>query len=569
MLKNKKNVQLLVITLVCVLAINWLSEFVYKRFDLTQDKRFTLSEAAKTTIATVDTPMAIDIFLEGKLPAEFKRLKIETEQLLKEFSAYNSNIKYRFIDPLEDTEYRNAIQQQMVKLGLKGAQVEIRENGKISTETVYPWALAYFNERTVPIPLLKNTLGASTEERVNNSIQNLEYAFADGFSKLTQPKRRKIAVLKGNSELDDRYIADLIKTLREYYYIGKFTMDSVSANPQRTLRTLMGYDLLVIAQPQQAFTENEKYVLDQYTMNGGASLWMIDATVQKLDTVSGNSFIFSLDLGLNDFFFKYGVRVNSNLIKAVPSAFIVLASGQERDSQYNRYPWLYSPLSSKNSEHPITTNIEAVKFDYVSTIDTLPNELKKTILLSSSPFSKIVGLPVEINIDKEIPENLKIVNDGPSPQEFNRGQIPMAVLIEGEFPSVYANRIKPFRISEDKEKSVLTKMVVISDGDVIRNQLDRNRPLELGFDKWTNTFYGNKEFLLNTVNYLLDDSGLINIRSKEIAVPFLDPQRTADKRTQWQVINLLLPLAVLALFGIFFRFIRKRRYAVISTDPSA
>jgi gliding-associated putative ABC transporter substrate-binding component GldG len=255
------------------------------------------------------------------------------------------------------------------------------------------------------------------------------------------------------------------------------------------------------------------------------------------------------------------------LIKAVPSAFIVLASGQERDAQYSRYPWLYSPLSSKNNEHPIATNIEAVKFDYVSSIDTLPNVLKKTILLNSSPFSKIVGLPVEINIDKEIPKNLKIVNDGPTPQEFNGGQIPLAILIEGEFPSVYANRVKPFRISANKEKSVPTKMVVISDGDVIKNQLDRSRPLELGFDKWTNIFYGNKEFLLNTVNYLLDDSGLINIRGKEIAVPFLDPQRTADKRTQWQVINLLLPLGLLALFGIFFRYIRKRKYAGVSTEP--
>lgn len=568
MLKNKNNVQLLVITIICVIAINWLSELVYKRFDLTQDKRFTLSEAAKTTIASVETPLVIDIFLEGKLPSEFKRLKIETEQLLKEFSAYNSNIKYQFIDPLEDTEYRLAVQQQLAKLGLKGAQVEIRENSKISTETVYPWALAYFNERTVPIPLLKNTLGASTKERVNNSIQNLEYAFADGFGKLTQPKRRKVAVLKGNAEMDDRYIADFIKTLREYYYIGKFTMDSVATNPQRTLETLNDYDLLVIAQPQQAFTENEKYVLDQYTMNGGTSLWMVDATAQKLDTVSGNAFVFSQDLGLNDLFFKYGVRVNSDLIKAVPSAFIVLASGQERDAQYNRYPWLYSPLSSKNNEHPIATNIEAVKFDYISTIDTLPNALKKTILLRSSPFSKIVGLPVEIDIDKEIPKSLKIVNDGPTPQEFNGGQIPLAVLIEGEFHSVYENRVKPFEISGNKEISIPTKMVVISDGDVIRNQLDRNRPLELGFDKWTNTFYGNKEFLLNTVNYLLDDSGLINIRGKEIAVPFLDPQRTADKRTQWQVINLLLPLGLLALFGIFFRYIRKKKYSGVSTGRS-
>ena len=563
MLKSKKNIQIIVLTLIVLFGVNWISTLLYQRFDLTKDKRYTLSEASLHQIADLDSPMSIDIFLDGNLPSEFKRLQTETDQLLAEFSAVNTNIKYNFIDPLNTEEDREAIQQYMQQFGLKGANVEIRENGKITNETIYPWALAYFNEKTVPIPLLKNILGATSEERVNSSIQNLEYAFADGFGKLTQPKRRKVAVLKGNAEMEDRYLADFITTLRDYYYIGQFTLDSVAVSPQRTLNSINEYDLVIVAQPTQPFTDEEKYVMDQYTMNGGASLWMIDATTQAVDTVSGNTFVFGQDLAVNDFFFKYGIRVNPTLVKAVPSAFIVLATGQEREAQYQRYPWLYSPLSSKLNNHPIVTNIEAVRFDYASVIDTLPNSLKKTVLLHSSPFSKVVGLPAEIDIDKEIPKNMRIVNEGPNPQEYNAGQVPLAVLIEGEFPSVYANRIKPFKITNDRSKSIPTKMVVISDGDVVKNQLERGRPLELGFDKWTNSFYGNKEFLLNTVNYLLDDSGLINIRSKEISVAFLDPQKTSEERTKWQLINLLFPLGLLAFFGFLFQFFRRRKYGAL------
>ncbi|MEL6812407.1 MAG: Gldg family protein, partial [Bacteroidota bacterium] len=319
MLKSKKSIQIIVLTLIVLFGVNWISTLLYQRFDLTKDKRYTLSEASINVIADLDSPMSVDIFLDGNLPSEFKRLQTETDQLLAEFSAVNTNIKYNFIDPLNAEEDREAIQQYMQQFGLKGANVEIRENGKITNETIYPWALAYFNEKTIPIPLLKNILGATSEERVNSSIQNLEYAFADGFGKLTQPKRRKVAVLKGNAEMEDRYLADFITTLRDYYFIGQFTLDSVAVSPQRTLNSINEYDLVIVAQPTQPFTDKEKYVLDQYTMNGGASLWMVDATTQAVDTVSGNTFVFGQDLAVNDFFFKYGVRVNPNLVKAVPS----------------------------------------------------------------------------------------------------------------------------------------------------------------------------------------------------------------------------------------------------------
>ncbi|MBT8263261.1 MAG: gliding motility-associated ABC transporter substrate-binding protein GldG [Bacteroidia bacterium] len=560
MARKQNHTVNLVLLIVAIILLNVLGNFVYKRFDLTQDKRYTLSEAAKETIADVDSPVVIDVFLKGKFPAEFRRLQQETRQLLEEFSDYNSNIRYKFIDPIETEENREAIQVQMRDFGLTAAQVEVQEGGKISTELVYPWALAYYNDKTVKIPLLKNQLGTTPEERVNNSIQNLEYAFADGFSKLAKPKRRKVAVLKGNGELDDRFVADFFSTLRDYYFIAPFTLDSAAVAPQKTLTQLNEFDLIVAASPTQPFSDQEKYILDQYTMNGGSSLWLVDATENRVDTLSGKTFAFGKDLNLNDFFFKYGIRINPNLVKDIYAAPIVLASGNERESQYNRYPWFYNPLSSSANNHPVVTNIEAVKFEYASAIDTLPNNIRKTVLLSSSPITSIIGLPAEINIDKEIPENLKVINEGPDPSKFTAGETPLAVLLEGEFTSVFNNRVKPFSYPEDKTSSVSTKMLVVSDGDVIRNQLDRGRPLELGFDKWTQSFYGNKEFLLNAVNYLLDDSGLINIRTKEIAIPFLDPQKTSEKRSSWQIINLLLPLGLLAIFGFIFQYIRKRKY---------
>ena len=555
----KKNIVSIAVLVGGLLLLNVLGNYFYKRFDLTQDKRFTLSAEAKKIVDYVDSPIIVDVFLKGNFPPEFRRLQSETEQLLEEFSAYNSNIKFDFINPTE--KGNEAFQSQFEKFGLTPAQISVTESGKQSTELVYPWALAHHDGKTVKIPLLKNQLGATSEERVNSSLQNLQYAFADGFKKLATQKSKKIAVLKGNGEYDDRYIADFFATLREYYFIAPFTLDSVATNPEKTLDALNGFDLIVAAQPTEPFSDAEKYVLDQFIMNGGKSLWLMDATQMQMDTISGNMFAFGKDLNLNDFFFKYGIRINPNLVKDVYSAPIVLASGDEREAQYNRYPWFFSPLSSSANNHPIVSNIEAVKFDYASAIDTLPNNIKKTVLLSTSPISKIVGLPFPIDFDVEIPKNLQVVNEGPNPNEYNAGEIPLAVLLEGQFTSAFKNRVKPLKLNvKNIDDGKPSKMVVISDGDIIKNQLQGNRPLELGFDKMTNQFYGNKEFLLNTVNYLLDDSGLINIRTRQIAVPFLDPQKTVEQRSKWQTLNLLLPLGLLALFGIAFNFYRKRRY---------
>ena len=562
MRKSIKNTGISIAILIAGLVlINYIGNHFYKRVDLTQDKRFTLAEATKEIISRADTPIVVDVFLKGNFPPEFRRLQAETQQLLEEFASENPNIKFDFIDPTEKGSEH--FEDELQGYGMTPAQVSVMEGGKQSIEIVYPWALAHYNGKSEKIPLLKNQLGATSEERVNSSLQNLQYAFADGFKKLLTEKSKKVAVLKGNGELDDHFIVDFFSTLRDYYYIAPFTLDSVATNPSKTLKDLKDYDLIVVAQPTEPFSDAEKYILDQYTMDGGKSLWLIDATQLHQDPETGNAFAFGMDLNLNDFFFKYGIRVNPNLLKDMYSAPIVLASGEDREAQYEKYPWFFSPLSSSANNHPIVANIEAVKFDYASAIDTLPNDIKKTILLSTSPITKIVGLPFEINLDQEIPNNLDIINNGPNPNEFNAGEVPLAVLLEGSFTSVFKNRVKPVKLEAgltNMDDGKPAKMVVISDGDVIKNQMQGNRPLELGFDKMTNSFYGNKEFLLNTVNYLLDDSGLINIRTRQIAIPFLDTHEASSERTKWQALNLLLPLGLLAIFGFAFNYYRKRKY---------
>jgi len=561
MQKNQYKLKSLAILIVVLIAINWMSNSIYKRFDLTQDKRYTLSEASLKMVDYADSPIVIEVLLEGNFPAEFKRLQTETLQILEEFASHNKNIKYNFVDPMDGEENTSETQKQLAQLGITPAQVSVQEGGKITQELVYPWAIISYQERATKVSLLKNQLGATGEERIINSVQNLEYAFADAFNKVILPKTKKVAVLKGNGQLDDRYIADFFTTLRDYYRIAAFTLDSAATNPLRTLEQIKEYHLIVSAKPTQAFTEAEKYILDQYTMNGGKSLWLVDEVLMEMDSLfeTGSTFAFRNDLNLTDFFFKYGVRINTVLVNDMYSAPIVLATGTESQSQYERFPWFYAPLSSSTNNHPIVNNIEAVKFDYANALDTLDNGIKKTILLSSSPITRLVGTPVEITLD-EIENNLKAVNEGPNMDLFSAGEVPLAVLLEGNFTSVYKNRVKPFTIPNSIEEGKESKMVVISDGDVIKNQMQGNRPIELGFDKWTNTRYGNKDFLLNTVNYLLDDTGLINIRTKEISIAFLDPQKVIQERTKWQVLNLLLPIVLLAIFGFLFSFLRKRKY---------
>lgn len=551
-----KNDSKVFIVLGLGLVVLVFTQSVYKRFDLTADQRYTLNPATVKMIEEVNSPVVIDVFLEGEsFPSEFRRLQDETKQLLEEFESKNGLITFNFINPIEDEKNRQNNIQQLNARGMTPMQLSVEEQGKSSYEVVFPWALASYNEETVIIPLIKNKMGATQQDLVTNSVQHLEYGFADGLNKLIHPKSKKIAILKGNGQLGDGYIFDFVKTIKDYYYIAPFTLDSVSRNPEKTLRDLKNYDLIISAKPIEPFTEEEKFVLDQYTMNGGKSLWMFDAVNMEMDSLfqTGKGYAIQRDLNMTDFFFKYGVRVNPDLVNDLYSAPILLATGEGSEARFQPFPWFYSPLVDPENHHPIVKNINRVKFDFASPIDTLKNDIHKTILLKSSILSKLDGVPREID--------LSMTTEEPDPKMYTKPNLNLAVLLEGSFTSVYNNRIKPFDLQDSQDKGVSSKMIIVGDGDIIKNDLGKNGPLELGFDRSSGQLYGNKEFLLNCVNYLLDDSGLINIRSKDIKMAFLDMNKVSEEKTKWQLINIVCPLVLVGIFGMVFNYLRKKKYA--------
>lgn len=552
---SKSKFKIPVIVIIAVVLVNVVSQQFYGRFDLTKDKRYTLSNAAIETVINVDSPIIIDVFLEGEFPSEFKRLRNETKQLLEEFKVHNPNIIYNFFNPTKDEENKEQIVSQLTERGLQPYQINVKESGKTSQTIIFPWALASFEDYSVKIPLIKNRLGNSQQDLVTNSVQHLEYAFADAFKKLTQDKEKRIAVLKGNGQLDDVYVADFLQSIREYYFIAPFTLDSVAQQPQKTLEQLKSFDLLISAKPSELFTEEEKLVLDQHLMHGGKSIWLTEGIVMDRDSLyseRGSAVAIIKDLNLNDFFFKYGIRINSNIVLDMYSSPIPLAVGEGNNMQVMPITWQYSPLAASNPEHPVTINLNLVKFDFASQIDTLKNNLDKTVLLKSSPLSKLQGVPALISLD--------IVTAEPDKASFNKGPQNLAVLIEGEFTSVYNNRVLPFELTNFKSTGQNSKMLVIADGDVIKNDVLRNQPQDLSFDRSGNQPIGNKEFLLNAINYMLQDDGLVKLRSKEVAIAFLDPERIAPEKTKWQLIAVALPLLILAVFGLVFGYFRKQQY---------
>ena len=541
--------------LLLLVIINILSSYLFTRFDLTEDKRYSLSPPSIEIIGSIDAPIIVDVLLAGDIPSEFEKLRVETELILMQFAAENKNIKYSFVDPLEEREEAESTIRELQSIGLTPASVTTEEDGRVSQELVFPWAMVNQGTQTVRVPLLKNKLGASTEERVNNSVQNLEYAFADAFQKIQITEKKKIAVIKGNGELADIYIADFLSSIREYYNIGAITLDSVPEDPQKVFDQLREFDLAIIAKPTIAFTDQEKYILDQYITHGGRSLWLIDQVQMELDSLfnkDGTSVALPRDLNLADLFFRYGIRINKDLISDLYFTQIVLATGEAAEAQYSPVPWYYNPMVFSKDNHPINNNVEALRFQFTSSMDTLANAYTKTILYQSSPLSRIEGLPRQIS--------LSIINDPPKKESFNNGDKPLAVMVEGNFESAYKNRIKPLDLQGTIEDGVQNKMVIISDGDLIKNQIRKGRPLELGYDKWTNNFFGNKEFLINVINYLLDDNGLINIRSKTVRIPLLDPEKINDQKRKWQLINIGLPLVLVVLFGWLFNLRRRRKF---------
>ena len=531
------------------IAINLLGNLFYKRFDLTRDNRYTLSDETISLVESLKEQIIVKVYLQGDFPSEFKRLQAETDQLMEELSAINDQIIYRFIDPLSNPK-------ELIDKGLQPSRLTVQEGGKVSEAVIFPWAVVSFKGKEVNVPLLVNSVAQSQEKQLQNSIENLEYEFAHALAKIQEDKSKKIAVLKGNGELEDLYLFSFLKKLGEYYHLAAFTLDSAETDPLLTLNQLRDYDLAIIAKPTTPFSEEEKYLLDQYLIGGGKTMWLIDNVYAEMDSLmtSGKSLAYNRDLGLTDLFFSYGVRINYNVTKDLYSSTIRLASGNTGNQvQYQDFVWPYFPLIFTDDQHPVTKNIDPVRLKFPSSMDTLQNGLKKRVLLCSSANGRVIGTPTRVALDEiaqEIDRN-----------EFNDASIPFGILVEGSFKSAYASRIKPFDYPESAESSPMTKTLVISDGDIAANEVYRGEPLPLDKDKWTQQPYGNLSFLLNATHYLLDENGIIRLRAKSLELQFLDKEKAYRERGRWQIINLVLPLVVLFLLSILFRMIRNRRYA--------
>ncbi|UMY64904.1 gliding motility-associated ABC transporter substrate-binding protein GldG [Flavobacterium sp. HJ-32-4] len=592
---QKKRLTVLGSLVAGIVLVNVIGQFVFARFDLTADKRYTLSNVSLDLAENITDPLTIKVFLNGTPPGEFQRLETETRQLLEEFQARNRNIRVDFVNPIGDgqddeakkdlifdifhlsnrgvtpdidkqvrasinkiTDLDKALFDSFYGSGMKPVSVSVMDHGKKTEAVLFPWAILNYRGHRVKVPLLKNMMTASTQENINSSVQHLEYAFANGLQTATERSAKKIAVIKGNAEIDDILMADFLRQVRDQYHIGTFTLDSVAKRPKESADYLKkNYDLAIIAKPKERFTDEEIQVLDDYVMHGGRTLWLVDPVHMELDSLAkGPALAFPIDLNLNNLFFKYGVRIQPELIKDEYAAEIKLATGDEGSgTRFSSYIWRYSPVMLPTGDHPIVKNVEAVRFDFASPIELLKNDIKKTVLLQSSPFSKAVGVPAQVSF-----EDVAIESD---PKEYQgKGNLPAAVLLEGRFHSIYENRVLPFDESDHVSVGKSTRMIVVSDGDVVRNQLDKDgRPMELGYDRWTGKLYGNKDFMMNCVNYLLDENGLITLRSKDVSLPLTDTKKVEAEYTRVQIITVLAPLLVLALFGIGFTLLRRRMYA--------
>jgi ABC-2 type transport system permease protein len=561
-MKNKKrDLTALVLVIVILMLLNYVGSFVFHRFDLTSEKRYTLSNATKKLLSTLDDVVYVKVYL-GKnedFPAGFKHLRNETEEMLNEFRSYSNNsIEYEFINLSENTDekQKGEVFKQLYDKGLQPTNLEVKEESGVTQKIIWPGALVSYKGKETHWQLLKTQLGASPEMQLNNSVQALEYEFASCIRNLSTTVRPQIAFIKGHGESDGLEIMDIKNSLSEFYDVKSITIaDNINA--------LKKIKAIIIAKPDTAFSENDKYIIDQYIMNGGKALWVMDALETSVDSLrkSGFTLAITYNLNLEDLFFKYGVRINPNLVvdlqaSAIPvnKAFV----GQE--PRFELMPWLFSPLIMPLNNHPIVKNLEVIKMDFASTIDTIATKrINKTILLKTSRYSKIVKAPVRID--------MRMVNVRPDESLLNDSYQTVAILAEGKFESVFKNRARP-EIAEKiailyKAESNSTKMIFISDGDVIRNdvQYSSSKPYPLGFDKYTNQTYGNKNFILNCVNYLCDDSGLITVRARELTLRMLNKKKIHHEKLKWQLINAVFPIFVILLFGVIYAYFRNRKYA--------
>ncbi|WP_241234619.1 gliding motility-associated ABC transporter substrate-binding protein GldG [Nonlabens ponticola] len=552
----------LVLLVAGLILVNLLSTQFYERIDMTDDDRYTLSSTALDYLNDAELPILIDVFLDGELPAEFLKLKQETRQLLEEMSNEHPELKYEFIDPTEglNEQERNQVIQQLAREGVQAARTTILDQGKETNIVVFPYAIIAYDGKRTAIPLLKSVARSTTEQRVNSSIQQLEYQLIDGLRKVSREKEKSIAILRDSGELSDLQIADFIRSLQAYYKVAPFGIEFVttsdSVQPRQVLNALNQYDLVIEAKPTIAFSQTKNYILDQYLMNGGNLLLAADPIIMENDSLANEqqtAYALPRDLNLDEMLFRYGLRLKKGLIKDLQSGPIALATGQGRNTQYEAFKWPYYPIASGSQDIAITKNLEEVKFEYTGSIDTLNSSNRKQILLSSSENTRVVTLPTAISLS-ELERDI-------NPDNYQSDSQILSVISQGNFTSAFKNRVKPFDNPDHKDQSNYSCIFLSADGDIMKNQVDRGQPLDLGYDLRTGQLYGNKEFLLNVVNSILADDGLINLRNKDYQIAFLDVERSYDQRILWQLLNIVAPILLVFGFGALFIALRKRRYA--------
>ncbi|MEH6305127.1 gliding motility-associated ABC transporter substrate-binding protein GldG [Olivibacter sp. CPCC 100613] len=552
-----KRIGLMLLTLI---AINFLANYNFFRMDFTSEKRYTLSKISKKVLRSLTEDLRVVVFLDGELPAGFQRLRSATKDMLADLKAYaGGQIKYTFINPLTENDggQQNYI-EALAARGIEPTNLSVKTNEGLSQKTIFPVAVLMYGDEELPLPLLQNNRFVNPEDVLNNSVQNLEYTFINGIKKITSGGKPIVAFTEGHGELNDLAIYDAMHSLGVTYQVGRLNLDSIS------FETLRRINVMVVAKPQKEFSELHKFKIDYFVQHGGKILWAINQVQAELDSMrnSGDEMAIARSLNLDDMLFKYGVRLNYNLIADLNCTQIPLRVGELGGAnQFQLVPWLFYPVFVPRGTHPIVKNIDGIRSEFPGTLDTLPlASLKKEIILQSSPFSKVLNVPVPIS--------LNMVSNNPKPEEFRGTSHPVGVVLEGIFPSVFKNRPVPKALVDtftyrQQQASISNKMIVLADGNMLKNEINPQdrMPYNLGWDRATQQQYGNKTLLLNMVDYLNDETGIIALREKEVKLRLLDKLLIKKNKFFWQTLNVGGPLVLLVLFGLLQQWIRRRKYA--------
>lgn len=549
------------LTLLIVILLWVIGSKVYFRIDLTAEKRFTLTQETKQILRNLPDEILVKVYLEGDLPSGFKKLRNSVKETLDEFRVYaGDKIQYEFINPADnpDVKTRSQLYSDLYSKGLRPTNLMMRdEEGGNSEKLIFPSALVSYNGIELPVNFLKNNVGLSAEANLNNSMQTIEYELIKPINNLTSQNIGKVAFIEGHGELDEYEVEDIYKEIANSFDIFR---GAITGKPG----ILDDYKTIVIARPQREFSEADKFVLDQYIMKGGRVLWLVDGVNVSLDSLaSGATFAMINNINLDDMLFTYGVRINPTLVQDIQCNVIPInTAARGAPAKWSPLPWLYYPIISPLVDHPVSRNLNMVLARFPSSIDTVGtnSKVKKTPLLLTSPYTRQVKAPALISLEE--------VRRTPSRTDMSGGQKTIAVLLEGNFSSVFRNR-QPSGIitgynAPGLKESVPTRMVVVACGDLIRNdvRMTAGGPVsgQLGYDRYTRQTFGNKDFLMNCIQYLTDDAGLMELRNKNFKLRILDKQRVREERTKWQLINTLLPAVIVVLFGIYYNYRRRVKY---------